>query len=100
MLIRLVLGMSLTGLVVLLAARRVFWLFRLVTSGQKVGAERTNDIKARIETQIREVAGQAKLLKWNIPGIAHFFTMWAFFVLITVYIEAYGQMFNPHFAIP
>ena len=100
MLIRLVLGMSLTGLVVLLAARRVFWLFRLVISGQKVGAERTNDIKTRIETQLREVAGQAKLLKWNIPGIAHFFTMWAFFVLITVYIEAYGQMFNPHFAIP
>ncbi|WP_420108475.1 (Fe-S)-binding protein [Mycolicibacter arupensis] len=100
MLIRLVLGMSLTGLVVLLAARRVFWLFRLVKSGQKVGAERTNDIKTRIETQIREVAGQAKLLKWNIPGIAHFFTMWAFFVLITVYIEAYGQMFNAHFTIP
>ncbi|WP_409437918.1 heterodisulfide reductase-related iron-sulfur binding cluster [Mycobacterium sp. SMC-14] len=100
MLIRLVVGLSMTGLVGLLAARRVFWLFRLVMSGQKVGAERTNDIKSRIETQIREVAGQAKLLKWNIPGIAHFFTMWAFFVLITVYIEAYGQMFNPHFAIP
>ncbi|UVO13773.1 (Fe-S)-binding protein [Mycobacterium sp. SVM_VP21] len=100
MLIRLVVGLSMTGLVGLLAARRVFWLFRLVMSGQKVGPERTNDIKTRIETQIREVAGQAKLLKWNIPGIAHFFTMWAFFVLITVYIEAYGQMFNPHFAIP
>ncbi len=100
MLIRLVVGLSMTGLVGLLAARRVFWLFRLVMSGQKVGAERTNDIKTRIETQVREVAGQAKLLKWNIPGIAHFFTMWAFFVLITVYIEAYGQMFNPHFAIP
>lgn len=100
MLIRLVVGLSMTGLVGLLAARRVFWLFRLVMSGQKVGAERTNDIKSRIETQLREVAGQAKLLKWNIPGIAHFFTMWAFFVLITVYIEAYGQMFNPHFAIP
>ena len=100
MLIRLVVGLSMTGLVGLLAARRVFWLFRLVMSGQKVGAERTNDIKTRIETQIREVAGQAKLLKWSIPGIAHFFTMWAFFVLITVYIEAYGQMFNPHFAIP
>ncbi|MGV0624448.1 (Fe-S)-binding protein [Mycolicibacter minnesotensis] len=99
-LVRLTVGLSLTALVVLLAARRVFWLFRLVMSGQKVGAERTDDIKSRIETQIREVAGQAKLLKWNIPGIAHFFTMWAFFVLITVYIEAYGQMFNPHFAIP
>lgn len=24
------------------------------------------------------------------PGLAHFFTMWAFLVLLTVYIEAYG----------
>lgn len=100
MLIRLVVGLSMTALVGLLAVRRVFWLFRLVESGQKAGPERTSDIKTRIETQIREVAGQAKLLKWSIPGIAHFFTMWAFFVLITVYIEAYGQMFSSHFAIP
>ncbi len=100
MLIRLVVGLSMTAFVGALAARRVLWLFNLVKSGQKVGPERTSDIRDRIETQIREVAGQAKLLKWSIPGIAHFFTMWAFFVLITVYIEAYGQMFQHDFAIP
>ena len=26
--------------------------------------------------------------------------MWGFFILITVYIEAYGALFDPHFAIP
>ena len=26
--------------------------------------------------------------------------MWGFFVLLTVYIEAYGVLFNPKFAIP
>ena len=44
--------------------------------------------------------GQKKLLSWSIPGIAHFFTMWGFFVLSTVYLEAYGVLFNPKFAIP
>ncbi len=100
MMIRLVVGLSMTAIVGLLAARRVLWLYRLVMSGQKVGAERTTDVAARVWTQIREVAGQAKLLKWSIPGLAHFFTMWAFFVLLTVYIEAYGQLFKHDFAIP
>lgn len=100
MLIRLVVGLGMTAIVGLMSARRVFWLYRLVMSGQKTGAERMTDIKDRVWTQIREVAGQAKLLKWSIPGIAHFFTMWAFFVLLTVYIEAYGQLFKHDFAIP
>lgn len=100
MMIRLAVGVSMTVIVGLLAAKRVLWLYRLVMTGVKVGPERTSDIKDRIWTQIREVAGQAKLLKWSIPGIAHFFTMWAFFVLLTVYIEAYGQLFDRDFALP
>ena len=44
--------------------------------------------------------GQTRLLKWSIPGLAHFFTMWGFFILATVYLEAYGVLFNPKFAIP
>lgn len=100
MLIRLVVGLSMTALVGYFSARRVLWLYRLVMSGQKVGAERTSDVRTRVWTQLKEVAGQAKLLKWSIPGLAHFFTMWAFFVLLTVYIEAYGQLFVHDFAIP
>ena len=44
--------------------------------------------------------GQRRLLKWSIPGLAHFFTMWGFFILLTVYIEAYGMLFQPKFHIP
>ena len=40
-----------------------------------------------------EVFGQTRLLKWSIPGLAHFFTMWGFFILLTVYLEAYGVLF-------
>ena len=44
--------------------------------------------------------GQRRLLKWSIPGLAHFFTMWGFFILLTVYIEAYGLLFQTNFHIP
>ncbi len=98
-LIRLVLGLGLTAVVVLFALKRVWWLFRLVMSGQPVSG-RTDDVGARIWAQVSEVFGQRKLLKWSIPGLAHFFTMWGFFILITVYIEAYGTLFQPNFHIP
>lgn len=100
MLIRLVVGLGGTAVVGFFAASRILWLYRLVMSGQKTGDERTTEVATRVWTQIREVAGQSKLLKWSIPGLAHFFTMWAFFVLLTVYIEAYGLLFSENFAIP
>lgn len=98
-LIRLVVGLGMTAIVLLFAARRVGWLAKLIMSGQPASG-RTDEVGARIEVEVAEVPGQRRLLKWTIPGLAHFFTMWAFFVLLTVYIEAYGLLFNPHFHIP
>ena len=42
--------------------------------------------------QLVEVLGQKKLLKWSVPGAAHFFVFWAFVILATVYLEAYGAL--------
>ncbi len=99
---RLALGLVGTAVVLVFAARRVMFLVNLIRSGQPVGDEtgRKDDIPARIKAQFTEVFGQKKLLKWSLPGIAHLFTMWGFFVLATVYLEAYGVLFNPEFHIP
>jgi Fe-S oxidoreductase len=99
MLIRLVVGLGMTAIIALLAVRRVLWLAKLTLSGQPVTG-RTDHVGTRIWTQITEVLGQRKLLKWSIPGVAHFFTMWGFIILLTVYIEAYGLLFQPNFHIP
>ena len=99
MLIRLIVGMGLTLVVLAFAARRVLWLYKLTMSGQPATG-RTENIGTRIWTQIAEVFGQRRLLKWSIPGLAHFFTMWGFFILLTVYIEAYGLLFQENFHIP
>ena len=99
MLIRLTVGMGMTLVVAFFALRRVWWLYKLTMSGQPASG-RTDNVGSRIWTQISEVFGQRRLLKWSIPGLAHFFTMWGFFILLTVYIEAYGFLFQANFHIP
>ncbi|MGN6335139.1 heterodisulfide reductase-related iron-sulfur binding cluster [Mycobacterium sp.] len=99
MLIRLIVGMGMTLVVAALAARRVLWLFKLITSG-KPAPGHTDEPGKRVWAEVSEVFGQRKLLKWSIPGLAHFFTMWGFFILLTVYIEAYGLLFQDNFHIP
>ncbi|HSA41064.1 MAG TPA: (Fe-S)-binding protein, partial [Mycobacterium sp.] len=91
-----------TVIVVAFAAKRVLWLTRLISSGQKVGDERgrKDHLLRRFLNQNKEVFAQSKLLKWSIPGLAHFFTMWGFFVLATVYLEAFGVLFTPTFHLP
>ncbi|MGQ0717620.1 MAG: (Fe-S)-binding protein [Pseudonocardiales bacterium] len=99
MAVRLVIGLGLTVLTLVLAGRRVWWLYTLIRSGQPDHG-RTAELGTRLRTQLVEVFGQQRLLKWTIPGLAHFFTFWGFVILITVYVEAYGALFDENFAIP
>jgi Fe-S oxidoreductase len=99
MVARLVIGLGLTLLTLVLAGRRVRWLYALIRSGQPT-SNHPADLKAQLKTQLVEVFGQRRLLNWTIPGLAHFFTFWGFVLLLTVYIEAYGALFDEHFAIP
>jgi len=100
--IRLALGLAATVIVLGFAAKRVLFLTNLIRSGQPISDEsgRKDNVSERFLNQFKEVFGQTRLLKWSLPGIAHFFTMWGFFILATVYLEAYGVLFNPEFHIP
>ncbi len=98
------------GLIMLAAAlpvvgRRVLFLFRLIRSGQPAPDRIegvTGRLGAAVRNQVVEVFGQRRLLKWSIPGAAHAMVFWAFLILGTVYLEAFGIMFsrNPEWAIP
>jgi len=101
-LIRLSIGLTMTAIVGVFALKRVLYLTKLISSGQPTADERgrKNHLGERIGNQAREVFGQTRLLRWSIPGLAHFFTMWGFFVLATVYLEAYGVLFDPKFHLP
>jgi Fe-S oxidoreductase len=84
------------------ALKRVLFLTNLIRSGAKTSVEnnRKDHLGKRITTQFEEVFGQTRLLKWSIPGMAHFFTMWGFFILGSVYVEAFGLLVIRDFAIP
>ena len=102
MLIRIVVGVLMIAVVGVFAAKRVLWLTKLIRSGQPTSEanNRKDHLQKRITTQFEEVFGQTRLLRWSIPGIAHFFTMWGFFVLATVYLEAFGLLVDHDFHIP
>jgi Fe-S oxidoreductase len=97
--VRLVIGLAMTVIAVAVSGRRALWLYRLIKSGQPAH-DRTNAVNERLRAQFVEVFGQRKLLRWSVPGLAHFFTFWAFVILITVYLEAYGALFDHDFHIP
>ena len=101
----LIVGLVMLAVALPVAGRRVFFLFRLITSGQPA-PDRVENVTKRlgeaIKTQVVEVFAQRKLLKWSVPGAAHFFVFWAFVILGSVYLEAFGILFsrNPEWAIP
>lgn len=101
MIVVLILGLLMTAVALPLAARRVWFLYRAITAGQPA-PDRVEGVTSRmgaaIKRQVVEVLGQKKLLKWTVPGVAHFFVFWAFLILATVYLEAFGSLFKLLFA--
>jgi Fe-S oxidoreductase len=92
-----ILGLLLTAVTLVFAGRRIAFLYRLISSGQPA-PDRVENLTKRVSTaigtQLAEVLGQRKLLKWSIPGAAHLFVMYAFFILATVYLEAYAALLS------
>jgi len=96
---RIIIGLVITVVGFGIAGRRFFWLSKLIRSGQPA-PRRWNGFRKVTDAEVVEVAGQRKLLKWTVPGLAHFFTMWGFTVLLTTILEAYGALFDRNFHIP
>ena len=80
MVVRLVIGLLLTVAAFAVAGRRVLWLSKLIRTGQPAPG-RLDGAPARLRAEVAEVFGQRKLLKWSVPGVAHFLTFWGFVVL-------------------
>jgi Fe-S oxidoreductase len=96
---RIIIGLAISALSFAVAGRRFYWLSRLIRAGQSA-PRRWQGFRKVSEAEVVEVAGQRKLLRWTVPGLAHFFTMWGFTVLLLTIIEAYGSLFQRSFHIP
>jgi len=101
--LRMTVGLVLTVVAFAIAGRRLWWLKRLAFSGQPA-PERVAAVREQAGTDVKkettEVLGQRRLLKWTVPGVAHFLTFWGFTILLLTIIESYGALFNRTFSIP
>jgi Fe-S oxidoreductase len=101
--VRMAVGLVLTLVALAVAGLRLWWLGRLGFSGQpapeRVAAVRSHPGRD-VGTETTEVLGQRKLLKWTVPGTAHFLTFWGFTILLLTIIESYGALFNRTFSLP
>jgi len=101
--LRMTVGLVLTVVALAIVGRRMWWLERLAFSGQPA-PERVAAVREHAGTDVKkettEVLGQRRLLKWTVPGTAHFLTFWGFTILLLTIIESYGALFNRTFSIP
>lgn len=90
MLARVIIGLGLTVIAFAVAGRRVRWLARLAFSGQPA-PERVEYARRHpgreAGSQLAEVIGQRKLLRWTVPGAAHAATFRGFLVLLLTIVE-------------
>jgi Fe-S oxidoreductase len=100
MIVRLILGLAITVVAFAFAARRLFMLYRIGRAAQPVEPGRLDDVGPRVTALVTEVAGQRKLLKWSVPGIAHFAVFWGFLILGATIVEGFGALFQRDFHIP
>jgi Fe-S oxidoreductase len=81
-----------------LFARTIGQIVRTVKVGQPT--VRNDQPGARTATLVKEFLGHTRMARLPWVAIAHWFTMLSFGILFLTLINAFGQLFNPDFALP
>jgi Fe-S oxidoreductase len=97
---RTIIGVLLIVAAFAIAGHRLWYLYRLAMAGQAASPDRTADHAAAARSVLKEVFGQARLLKWTVPGVAHVLTFWGFLLLLPTVIEGFGALFDQDFHLP
>ena len=99
MLLRLVIGLVITGVGVVLVSGRAYQLLRLIVTAPAAPGRLRKPL-TQVRAVLSDVLGQRKLLKRPVPGLAHLFVFWGFIALLFTIIEVYGDLATKTFAIP
>ncbi|MFD0775063.1 heterodisulfide reductase-related iron-sulfur binding cluster [Streptomonospora algeriensis] len=98
-----VLGIITTLFAVVGAAVFAFAIRRMVQTvrlGRPAESERTGPFGRRLTTTLLEVLGHNRMLKRPWVGVAHWFVMVSFPLLVFTVAEAHGEVWDPHFHLP
>ncbi|HVF06493.1 MAG TPA: (Fe-S)-binding protein [Frankiaceae bacterium] len=82
-----------------MVARTATRMVRLVGVGRPDPARFENPGR-RIRQTLVETLGHTRMLKWGVPGLAHWFVFVGFIGLFGSLVEAYGELFDPEFHLP
>src|SRR5256885_12799353 len=88
-----------TVLALALVVRAVARITRVVRLGQP-DPERFTAKGEWLRTMLTETLGHTRMLNWTVVGAAHWFVMVGFGALAFTLAEAYGEAFDPDFALP
>ncbi|WP_114907695.1 (Fe-S)-binding protein [Ornithinimicrobium murale] len=94
-----VVGLGVTLVAVALFVRTIAGFVAKFRVGQPATG-RTDDPLARTVTLLREFLGHTRMARKPLVAAAHWFVMLGFLLLTTTLATAYGQLFNPEFALP
>src|SRR3712207_3074546 len=94
-----VLALAATVLGVALFARAVLVIVGVVRLGRPLPGRRDRAAD-RWRNLLTETLGHTRMLQWNAVGLAHWFVFIAFGALFFTLVTAYGQLFDPRFALP
>ncbi|GAA1434026.1 heterodisulfide reductase-related iron-sulfur binding cluster [Microlunatus lacustris] len=94
-----VLALTVSVVGVALFARAVASIIGVVRLGRPVHG-RHDFPRERWRHMLTETLGHTRMLQWSAVGIAHWFVFVAFGALFLTLVTAYGQLFDPRFALP
>ena len=97
--VAIVLALAVSVVGVVLFVRAVRSIVSVIKLGQPT-VGRGDHPGERWKHLLAETLGHTRMLQWNKIGIAHWFVFVAFGALFFTLITAYGQLFDPLFAIP
>ena len=97
--VALVISLTVTVVAVALFAKMTSRFIATFKVGQADGG-RTNEPITRTRTLVREFLGHTRMARLPVVAVAHWFVMVSFGLLFFTLLTAYGQLFDPHFALP
>ncbi|WP_375424706.1 (Fe-S)-binding protein [uncultured Friedmanniella sp.] len=97
--VAIVVALAVSVLGVALFARAVASIVGVVRLGRPVVGRRDQP-GDRWRHMLTETLGHTRMLQWTLVGAAHWFVFVAFGALFFTLITAYGQLFQPRFALP
>ncbi|HJY24651.1 MAG TPA: (Fe-S)-binding protein [Actinomycetes bacterium] len=91
--------LAVTVVGVTLVTRTVMRMVGVIRLGQPA-LGRSGVAGARTKAMLSETLGHTRMLQWTAVGAAHWFVMISFGALFFTLVTAYGQLFDPEFALP